>query len=101
MAQPGSAGFGQPSRRQAAGDMRCSLRPSALDSLSSAVNWLTDGRREVIGGRFATVRTIPGPPTGAGRGSPRPGSTPVSYTHLRAHETDSYFVCRLLLEKKT
>src|SRR5665647_3754117 len=27
--------------------------------------------------------------------------TPVSYTHLRAHETDSYLVCRLLLEKKT
>ena len=28
------------------------------------------------------------------------GITPVSYTHLRAHETDSYLVCRLLLEKK-
>src|SRR5680860_1504931 len=25
---------------------------------------------------------------------------PVSYTHLRAHETDSNLVCRLLLEKK-
>ena len=25
---------------------------------------------------------------------------PVSYTHLRAHETDQYLVCRLLLEKK-
>ena len=24
----------------------------------------------------------------------------VSYTHLRAHETDSYLVCRLLLEKR-
>ena len=23
----------------------------------------------------------------------------VSYTHLRAHETDQYLVCRLLLEK--
>src|SRR5665647_1069878 len=33
----------------------------------------------------------------AGTGS---NSTPVSYTHLRAHETDSYLVCRLLLEKK-
>src|SRR5664279_2000611 len=30
-------------------------------------------------------------------GSP---ARPVSYTHLRAHETDSYLVCRLLLEKK-
>src|SRR5680860_1913668 len=28
------------------------------------------------------------------------GPEPVSYTHLRAHETDSYLVCRLLLEKK-
>src|SRR5680860_1560692 len=28
------------------------------------------------------------------------GLATVSYTHLRAHETDSYLVCRLLLEKK-
>src|SRR5665647_3400498 len=27
------------------------------------------------------------------------GLKSVSYTHLRAHETDSYLVCRLLLEK--
>src|SRR5678815_6082125 len=26
--------------------------------------------------------------------------TPVSYTHLRAHETPEQLVCRLLLEKK-
>src|SRR5680860_1314032 len=26
------------------------------------------------------------------------GAQAVSYTHLRAHETDSYLVCRLLLE---
>src|SRR5665647_898528 len=31
---------------------------------------------------------------------PEDGILPVSYTHLRAHETDSYLVCRLLLEKK-
>src|SRR5665647_3726667 len=30
----------------------------------------------------------------------RSSRSPVSYTHLRAHETDSYLVCRLLLEKK-
>ena len=30
----------------------------------------------------------------------RDSAKPVSYTHLRAHETDSYLVCRLLLEKK-
>ena len=28
------------------------------------------------------------------------GSGPVSYTHLRAHETREDLVCRLLLEKK-
>src|SRR5674476_1581504 len=27
-------------------------------------------------------------------------TTPVSYTHLRAHETGRNLVCRLLLEKK-
>ena len=27
-------------------------------------------------------------------------ATPVSYTHLRAHETGRNLVCRLLLEKK-
>ena len=35
-----------------------------------------------------------------GIGSASRRLTPVSYTHLRAHETDSYLVCRLLLEKK-
>ena len=29
------------------------------------------------------------------------GTGPVSYTHLRAHETVLDLVCRLLLEKKT
>src|SRR5678816_765947 len=29
-----------------------------------------------------------------------PGAGPVSYTHLRAHETPEHLVCRLLLEKK-
>src|SRR5678816_4705682 len=28
------------------------------------------------------------------------GPSPVSYTHLRAHETPEHLVCRLLLEKK-
>src|SRR5674536_305289 len=28
------------------------------------------------------------------------GIKPVSYTHLRAHETPEHLVCRLLLEKK-
>src|SRR5678815_4757456 len=30
----------------------------------------------------------------------RNGLAPVSYTHLRAHETPEHLVCRLLLEKK-
>ncbi|WP_460413958.1 hypothetical protein, partial [Staphylococcus aureus] len=30
----------------------------------------------------------------------RPSSRSVSYTHLRAHETLSDLVCRLLLEKR-
>ena len=32
---------------------------------------------------------------------PKDGINPVSYTHLRAHETVLDLVCRLLLEKKT
>ena len=32
--------------------------------------------------------------------SPTPNISPVSYTHLRAHETKANLVCRLLLEKK-
>src|SRR5678815_5916338 len=32
--------------------------------------------------------------------SPIQGGEPVSYTHLRAHETPEHLVCRLLLEKK-
>ena len=35
------------------------------------------------------------------QGGHNAGHTPVSYTHLRAHETDSYLVCRLLLEKNS
>src|SRR5450759_5878749 len=31
---------------------------------------------------------------------PPPSPAPVSYTHLRAHETRHDLVCRLLLEKK-
>ena len=34
------------------------------------------------------------------REAPGPLPEPVSYTHLRAHETVLDLVCRLLLEKK-
>ena len=39
-------------------------------------------------------------PNVEGFGLDEVGVASVSYTHLRAHETDSYLVCRLLLEKK-
>src|SRR5660398_308484 len=46
-----------------------------------------------------------GRPTAVGDPVPVPGEgvwieVPVSYTHLRAHETKANLVCRLLLEKK-
>src|SRR5665647_2525805 len=40
-------------------------------------------------GRGRSGRTWQTPP-----GSALTASVPVSYTHLRAHETDSYLVCR-------
>src|SRR5665647_2352321 len=43
------------------------------------------GRRRAHGGGFRRDRVL------------APARGPVSYTHLRAHETDSYLVCRLLL----
>src|SRR5664279_1709437 len=49
--------------------------------------------------RTRVMRSMTGPSSGllAGCESARygMGPTPVSYTHLRAHETDSYLVCRL------
>src|SRR5665647_3981881 len=63
--------------------------PSDLDTVSQAVAKM----REV---------TEKGIPIYAIYGShdytPTSTSITVSYTHLRAHETDSYLVCRLLLE---
>src|SRR5665647_1945626 len=69
-------------------------------------------RRRLLGGRQKPDRQEPlragrcacGPApyrrsVSLGSGSWRTHKT-VSYTHLRAHETDSYLVCRLLLEKK-
>src|SRR5665647_3722154 len=53
-------------------------------STTSCPYWGTRGRR----GR-TTLGTSPCPSA----------LRAVSYTHLRAHETDSYLVCRLLLEK--
>src|SRR5664279_4640731 len=42
------------------------------------------------------IAVLLGAPVSVCEQSARPPG-PVSYTHLRAHETDSYLVCRLLL----
>src|SRR5664279_1475331 len=61
--------------------------------LKAMSQWL-DEHRDVLGLVVADLRRHGLKDTG------RHGLTAVSYTHLRAHETDSYLVCRLLLEKK-
>ena len=50
-------------------------------------------------GETAALCTILGASGSAPRGA-EDGAEPVSYTHLRAHETGRKLVCRLLLEKK-
>ena len=79
---------------------------------------LISGKQEV--GRRPTSKTGSGPtthfrrtgsafPSTSGNGScpatinkwdNKDSKEPVSYTHLRAHETSLHLVCRLLLEKK-
>src|SRR5450759_1422844 len=49
-------------------------------------------------GDLVVLADLPEEPRGRGRFLHR--QTPVSYTHLRAHETRHDLVCRLLLEKK-
>src|SRR5660397_297794 len=64
------------------------------------------GRRERPGGRAGATgqpaAVEPGPPGERRCGFlvGTAGPAPVSYTHLRAHETKAKLVCRLLLEKK-
>src|SRR5660398_318825 len=52
------------------------------------ISGATEGERELV--------FLYGPAPAGPRGS----TQPVSYTHLRAHETKANLVCRLLLEKK-
>ena len=54
------------------------------------------GAEEDVAGEGLQLR----PGQAAGKAELR-GQKPVSYTHLRAHETVLDLVCRLLLEKKT
>src|SRR5680860_1318227 len=78
-------------------------RPVRRSSLRDSTDGWSDPRRRLPGNPGA------GTPTSRGRAG-KPITTSemheawqrwyaVSYTHLRAHETDSYLVCRLLLEK--
>ena len=52
------------------------------------------GAKAVRAMRSHSIQNTPPPKNVAGM------TTSCLYTHLRAHETDSYLVCRLLLEKK-
>ena len=55
------------------------------------------------GGPMASRRVIVAVPSGVTeveKRAVRDSAEPVSYTHLRAHETVLDLVCRLLLEKK-
>src|SRR5680860_1242770 len=71
-------------------------RPSATTVLRCAASWSISPSFLV-----AASRLISRPPTSPSQLSRWASSIrAVSYTHLRAHETDSYLVCRLLLEKK-
>src|SRR5680860_1232500 len=64
----------------------------------SSMPWAESSRRYAAAGyRWWTCADCTG---GSRRCRPASGIPSVSYTHLRAHETDSYLVCRLLLEKK-
>src|SRR5680860_751661 len=66
--------------------------------ISEPWSQVNDPRR--CAGRVAIVATRPSRTASAVWAPGRCTSiTSVSYTHLRAHETDSYLVCRLLLEK--
>ena len=76
--------------------------PRSTQSRSSAAS---DVYKRQVG--IATQRIkVPGVPCSIGpcgrsrRAPIRQRPTPVSYTHLRAHETPEHLVCRLLLEKK-
>src|SRR5450756_2644211 len=86
---------GRPADKPARRDL---LRPRPADARRSAG----------ISAPDAGMVSLPETPPDASRAAPSgwPGavsqspSIPVSYTHLRAHETRHDLVCRLLLEKK-
>ena len=74
---------------------------STLDRSSAASDVY---KRQGSGGlrwrRRGAGLAVAGRGDGGRAGDPGGGAAPVSYTHLRAHETVLDLVCRLLLEKK-
>eukprot|EP00658_Telonema_sp_P-2_P041699 TRINITY_DN29858_c0_g1_i1.p3 TRINITY_DN29858_c0_g1~~TRINITY_DN29858_c0_g1_i1.p3 ORF type:complete len:109 (+),score=24.85 TRINITY_DN29858_c0_g1_i1:118-444(+) len=65
-------------------------------STSLRIEDSVEGQHLSSAARAHPLHSVP-PDFIAPRSCPR---TPVSYTHLRAHETPEHLVCRLLLEKK-
>src|SRR5665647_2450617 len=101
IAGPSSPGVGapvyQPAGKPSGGTsmVPSACSPSSISSESTPIAGICT--------RTGTERASGVAPTQVGfAGGPgaTTGASPVSYTHLRAHETDSYLVCRLLLEKK-
>src|SRR5665647_291741 len=91
-ARPGAPRAGRPGR-PLPGDLP--VRAQAAAALPRRRR--ASGQAHADQGRGATARVAPDLRAGDAPVSTRLGA--VSYTHLRAHETDSYLVCRLLLEK--
>src|SRR5665647_506153 len=78
--------------------------PTVVSSIpsNSAINvpTSTNSNNNIVTGTVVTATfSQPMDPTTINSSpfAPQLAFTPVSYTHLRAHETDSYLVCRLLL----
>ena len=74
---------------------------STLDRSSAASDvYKRQARRHSRGAPRASAGTAPRSERSAVSPGEGDGLAPVSYTHLRAHETVLDLVCRLLLEKK-
>src|SRR5678816_1757867 len=73
-------------RRSAMKMVTAVIKPFKLDEVREALSG--------IGVQGITVTEV------KGFGRQKGHTEPVSYTHLRAHETPEHLVCRLLLEKK-
>ncbi|WP_460366017.1 hypothetical protein, partial [Staphylococcus aureus] len=68
------------------------IRDRHIDALGISMKETLDKCKEILGGETIIASTRREPLSS--------GTVSVSYTHLRAHETLSDLVCRLLLEKK-